>query len=94
MGFRKHHEITLYTSPSSRYCDLAKGYFRDSNLDYTEIDVSKSEGDMGRMQELSGNAETPVVVIDGRVIPGFQPDIFDIILKPKEEEEKKDKAEE
>jgi arsenate reductase-like glutaredoxin family protein len=88
MSFKRHHDITIYTSPTSRYSDLAKGYFKDANIDYTEIDVSKDAGEFSKMQELSGAEDTPIVVIDGRMINGFQPDIYDIVLKPQEDKDK------
>jgi glutaredoxin 3 len=63
--------ITIYTTPSCGYCNLAKSYFRQKNIPFTEYDVSR---DMNKAQEMvskSGQMGVPVIEINGKIIVGF-----------------------
>ena len=80
MHFKKYHEINLYTSPESKLCELAKVYFRSNGHDFVELDISKNEDAKKKMFEISDQLLTPVVEIDGRVVVGYQVDLYDRML--------------
>ena len=97
MHFKKYHEIYLYTSPESKLCELAKIYFRAGGHDFVELDISKNDIAKKKMIEISDQLLTPVVEIDGRVVIGYQQDLYDHILdegdqrKDREVDEEKNK---
>ncbi len=70
------HNITIYSTPTCHFCHLAKEYFTEKGIKYTEHDVL---ADMAKRQEMvdkSGQLGVPVIVIDEKVIVGFdQPQI-------------------
>lgn len=88
MGFKKHHEILIYTVPNNKLCELAKSYFRDMGMDYLEFNVAKDTVAQAKMFELSEQVATPVVSFDGRIIVGYRPDIYEQLLQA--DQKKKD----
>ena len=64
-------KITVYSTPSCGYCDLAKDFFRANKLEFKEIDVSEDEKAAKYMIEKSGQIGVPVIDIDGKMIVGF-----------------------
>jgi glutaredoxin len=82
MPFKKHHDITIYSSDSSVMCDLTKAFFRNADVDFDEVNVSKNDQNKKALLEASnGSAITPTVDFDGRIIVGYQPDIYDMLIK-------------
>lgn len=80
-------KITIYSTPTCPYCQIAKQYFSDNNFEYEEIDVSKNPDKAEEMQEKSGQLAVPVITIfnkdDEEVIIGFDKDKIDKILNIK-----------
>jgi arsenate reductase-like glutaredoxin family protein len=82
MSFKKRHDVTIYSSDNSVMCDLTKAYFKNADIDFDEINISKSEENKKAMLEASSGVDrTPIVEFDGRIIVGYQPDIYDILTK-------------
>jgi glutaredoxin 3 len=94
MHFKKYHEINLYTSPESKLCELAKVYFRSAGHDFLEFDISKNETAKKKMVEISDQQLTPVVEIDGRVVVGYQQDMYDHILDEGDQRNERDNDDE
>ena len=65
-------------------CYLAKEFFRNSGIDFYEYDVEKNPEAMKKMVQESGQEMTPVVIIDGRIVCGYQPEVFSNILNNEE----------
>jgi len=64
-------KVEIYSTPFCAYCKLAKEYFKKNNIEYTEYDVAS---DLVKRQELLNRTHqmgVPVIVIDGKVIVGF-----------------------
>lgn len=64
-------EVTIYSTPTCHFCHLAKDFFNENNIKYTEYDVSV---DMEKRQEIikrSGQMGVPVITIDNDLIVGF-----------------------
>ncbi|MFB6224855.1 MAG: glutaredoxin family protein [Candidatus Paceibacteria bacterium] len=64
-------DVTIYTTPTCQYCKMAKQYFEENNIDYTEYDVSENEEKRSEMVEKSGQMGVPVIDIGGQLIVGF-----------------------
>lgn len=65
------HKVTIYSTPTCVYCRMAKQFFSDNKVDFTEYDVSESEEKAVELFEKSGQQGVPVIDIDGRIIVGF-----------------------
>lgn len=65
------HKVKIYTTPTCIYCGLAKDFFKQNNVDYSEVDVSKNRAEAEEMIEKSGQMGVPVIDVDGQVIIGF-----------------------
>jgi len=63
--------ITIYTTPSCGYCNVAKNYFRENRVPFTEYDVSRDQRRADEMVKKSGQMGVPVIDINGRIIVGF-----------------------
>jgi len=64
-------QVTIYTTPTCTYCNSAKQFFKEHNIEYTEYDVSKDVEKAQVMVEKSGQTGVPVIEIDGDIIIGF-----------------------
>lgn len=63
--------ITIYSTPSCVYCKMAKQYFKQNNLTYTEHNVQE---DMQAQQEMIAKSHqlgVPVIDVDGEIFVGF-----------------------
>jgi glutaredoxin 3 len=68
--------VTIYTTPSCGYCTVAKKYFRENSISFTEYDVSRDQRKADEMVRKSGQMGVPVIDVNGKVIIGFnQPEI-------------------
>lgn len=64
-------EVSIYSTPTCHFCHIAKDFFKENNIPYTEYDVSV---DMAKRQEivkLSGQMGVPVITIGNDLIVGF-----------------------
>ncbi len=62
------------------YCKMAKEYFKQHNVSYTEHDVSK---DVAKQQEMIAKTHqygVPVIIIDGKIVLGFDRPKIDKLL--------------
>jgi len=64
--------VTIYSTPSCTYCHLAKQFFTDNNVEYTEIDVAVDTEKRTEMIEKTGQMGVPVIEIDDQVVVGFE----------------------
>jgi arsenate reductase-like glutaredoxin family protein len=79
--YKRKHDVTIYTTPGSRNCDLVKVYFKEKDIEVKEIDVFRDPSVKKKLVEISEQDKTPVTVIDGRVIVGYHPDVYNLILE-------------
>ena len=52
------------------FCNKVKEFLSQNNTDFTDRDVSKDDSALAELEKL-GYMTTPVTVIDGEVIVGF-----------------------
>ena len=77
----KNHNVIVYSTPSCPYCIYAKDYFRNNNISFKDVDVSRDRASAQEMVNKSGQMGVPVIDIDGQILVGYQPDLFDKLLK-------------
>ncbi|MDP2704349.1 MAG: glutaredoxin family protein [bacterium] len=66
--------VTIYTTPSCVYCKIAKEFFRENNIKYTELNVVEDDEAREEMVEKSGQMGVPVIMVGDQVIIGFDED--------------------
>jgi glutaredoxin-like YruB-family protein len=68
--------VKIYSTPTCPYCEMAKEYFKEKGVNYEDCDVSVDEKAQEEMIAKSQQMGVPVIVIDGKIIIGFnQPEI-------------------
>lgn len=63
--------ITIYTTPTCHFCHMAKDFFKENNLAYTEYDVAADPAKRAELIEKSHQMGVPVIMIDDQMIIGF-----------------------
>ena len=63
--------VIIYSTPTCQYCKLAKTYFKEQGVDYTEFDVVVHPDKAQEMIEKSGQMGVPVIDIGGKIVVGF-----------------------
>ncbi len=66
--------VTIYSTAVCKYCGLAKGFFKDNNINYTEYNVGTDIEKRKEMIEKSGQMGVPVITVDNEVVVGFDED--------------------
>jgi glutaredoxin-like protein NrdH len=74
-------QILLFTQPGCLSCELMRVYLEAREIAFVEHDISIPEN-RRTMMEIHASNETPTLVIDGEVIPGFDPALLDQLLDP------------
>lgn len=63
--------VVLYSTPSCSYCRLAKDYFRQKGISFTEFNVAADQRKAEEMVRKSGQMGVPVIDVHGKIIIGF-----------------------
>jgi len=53
------------------YCNMAKDFFKEHDVEYEAFDVSTDAEKRKEMVEKSGQMGVPVILIDDEIITGF-----------------------
>lgn len=64
-------KVIIYSTPTCGFCQMAKAYFKESNVEFTEKDVAMDEAARAEMLNKSQQMGVPVIDIDGTIIVGF-----------------------
>ncbi len=69
-------KVEIYTTPSCHYCHMAKDFFGQNNIKYTEYNVGLDATRREEMVEKSGQMGVPVIVVkneedDEEIVVGF-----------------------
>lgn len=63
--------VTIYSTQTCHYCHLAKQFFDENGVQYTNIDVGADREKAREMVEKTGQMGVPVIEIGNEVIIGF-----------------------
>ena len=70
--------VTIYSTPTCSYCKMAKEYFGENKVEFTEIDVSVDTEAAQKMVEKTGQMGVPVILVEKEgnedVVVGFDKD--------------------
>jgi glutaredoxin-like YruB-family protein len=76
----KNRKIIVYSTPTCHYCTMAKNYFTKMGVQYEDINVGMDRAAAEVMIKKSGQMGVPVIDIDGQIIVGFQPEVFEKLI--------------
>ncbi|HEX8591188.1 MAG TPA: glutaredoxin domain-containing protein [Candidatus Paceibacterota bacterium] len=63
--------VTIYSTPTCHFCQLAKEFFTQNNVSYTEHNVAADMEKRQEMIEKSGQMGVPVIFVGDEMIVGF-----------------------
>ncbi len=66
--------VSIYTTVTCKYCNLAKDFFKENNVSYNEYNVGADREKLQEMMDKSGQRGVPVITVDNEVIVGFDED--------------------
>lgn len=73
--------VRVFSTPSCPYCVALKGFLKEHNIVFEDIDVSKDETAQKEMIEKSGQYGVPVIDVNGEIIVGFNQERINQLLK-------------
>jgi len=63
--------VIIYSTPVCHFCHLAKDYFAENKIAFTEYDVASDMEKRTEMVDLTGQMGVPVIRIGEDVVIGF-----------------------
>ena len=76
--------IKVYVTPICPYCVTLKGFLKEHDIEFEEIDVSNNDKLIDEIIEKTGQMGVPVMEIDGEMIVGFDKEKISRLLDIKE----------
>ncbi|HHU88491.1 MAG: glutaredoxin family protein [Sphaerochaetaceae bacterium] len=73
--------VIMYSTPSCGFCRMAKSYFQQNKIPFTEYNVASNSEKAQEMVSKSGQMGVPVIDINGKIIVGFDRAAIDQALK-------------
>ncbi len=73
-------KVHIYSTPTCKYCNLAKDFFKKNNVEYTEYNVAADAAKRAEMVEKSGQMGVPVIEIDDQVVVGYDQKLMTELL--------------
>lgn len=64
-------DVTIYSTPTCHFCDQAKAFFKEHDIEYTEHNVAEDTEKRAEMMEKSGQMGVPVIIVGDEVLVGF-----------------------
>lgn len=80
--------LKIYSTKSCKWCTIAKDYFKQNNIEYTEYDVGTDKEKRKEMVDKSGQMGVPVLDINGDIVVGWDIDKFKMFYEAKPAETK------
>lgn len=75
-------KVEIYSTATCHFCQLAKSFFNENNIQFTDYNVGLDTTKRAEMIEKSGQMGVPVIVIDGKdVVVGFNRDSLAKLLE-------------
>ena len=64
-------KVIVFSTPACTFCNQAKRYFKEKNIRFTDVDVSKDQSAARDMMRRTGQMGVPVILINNKAIIGF-----------------------
>lgn len=75
------NSVAIYSTPVCHFCEAAKAFFKENNVEYTEYDVAADADKRQEMIDMTGQMGVPVIQIGQDVVIGFDEDKVKELLK-------------
>ena len=72
--------VTIYSTPTCHFCHMAKDFFKEKNIAFTDYNVATDIEKRKEMMEKSGQMGVPVIIIDGEITVGFNKPVIAKLL--------------
>lgn len=79
-GVPAQPKVIIFSTPTCTYCNMAKQYFRQKHVRFTDVDVSRDMAAARDMVRRSGQTGVPVMDIGGKIVVGFNRPKIDQLL--------------
>ncbi len=79
----KATKVKIYSTPSCVYCNMAKEWFKENNVEYEEFNVAEDEAKRNEMVGKTGHMGVPVIEIGKKITIGFDQKRLSELLKIK-----------
>ncbi len=63
--------VTIYSTPTCHFCQMAKDFLKDKGIAYTEHNVASDLEKRQEMIQKSGQMGVPVIIVNDEMIIGF-----------------------
>lgn len=63
--------VTIYSTPTCHFCQMAKEFFTEKGVQFTNYDVSTDAAKREEMIKMTGQLGVPVIVVGGDIMVGF-----------------------
>ncbi len=63
--------ITIYSTPTCVYCNMAKTFFKANNVAFTDYNVATDLAKRKEMIDKTGQMGVPVIDVNGEIVIGF-----------------------
>lgn len=63
--------VTVYSTPTCAYCNMAKEFFKANNVAYQDYNVAADLDKRKEMIDKTGQMGVPVIDVDGTIVIGF-----------------------
>ena len=72
--------VIIYSTPTCHFCHMAKDFFKENNIAFTDYNVATDLDKRKEMVEKSGQMGVPVINIGDQYIVGFnKPEIMKLL---------------
>ena len=72
--------VIIYSTPSCHFCHMAKDFFKEKGITYTEYDVASDPEKRKELIDKSGQLGVPVILIDNDMVIGFnKPKVVELL---------------
>ncbi len=72
--------VTIYSTPTCVFCNMAKKFFTSNNVSYTEHNVASDLEKRKEMIDKTGQMGVPVIDLGSEVVIGFDEDRIRSVL--------------
>ena len=64
-------EVIIYSTPTCHYCQMAKAFFKNNNIAFTDYNVAEDADKREEMIEVTGQMGVPVIRVGDEYLVGF-----------------------
>jgi len=72
--------VKIYSTPTCGYCNMAKEFFKENNVEFEEYNVASDADKRNEMVEKTGQMGVPVIEVDGEIMIGFDKSTLSSLL--------------